>query len=74
MSDLSIFGLKFETNVVIFEIITLKFVKYVFLTQRVNFLKGPIFLKVRGLGFFEDSGFTFAKSTLKFGTEIVSFK
>ena len=46
MPDLGIFRLEFQKTIVIFEISTLKFVKYESLTDTVNFGIGPAFLKV----------------------------
>ena len=48
---LGIYGLEFENNIVIFEISTLKFAKNEFLTNTVNFGKGPSFCKSPGSTF-----------------------
>ena len=52
MSDLGFLRPEFENNIVIFEISTLEFVKYVFLTN--IFAQGPLFLKIWGPVFLND--------------------
>ena len=56
MPYFSVFGLKSKKKTIIFEISTLKFVKYMFLTHAVIFSMGYTFCKCLGSAFSQDSG------------------